>query len=95
MFKISILSNASGTTLKLQGLLAGSSADELENLWQILRVTARQRPICVDLDDITQMSGTGKELLDLMQDDGVVIVERDHRAWRRSVASTDHPLTDR
>jgi ABC-type transporter Mla MlaB component len=94
MLKTSVLSNASGTTLKLEGLLVGSSVDELENLWQILRVTARQRPICVDLDDVKQLSGAAIELLDLMREDGVVVVDRGHRASRPSKESEEHHLAN-
>lgn len=76
MLKISVFSTASGTILKLAGLLAGSGVGELESCWDILRATSGPRPICVDLCEVTKIKRRGEELLDLMRHDGVVIVER-------------------
>lgn len=75
MLKISVVSTASGTTLKLAGLLANPCVDELKTCWEILRAISGERPIYVDLSEVTRVRRRGKELLDLMRHEGVVIVE--------------------
>jgi hypothetical protein len=75
MLKISVVSTASGTTLKLAGLLASPCVDELKTCWEILRAISGERPIFVDLSEVTRVRRRGKELLDRMRCEGVVIVE--------------------
>jgi hypothetical protein len=75
MLKFSILSTASGMTLKLYSMLDGPRVDELERCWQILRMTRGERAMCVDLADVKHVGRRGEELLAAMRRDGIVIVE--------------------
>jgi hypothetical protein len=83
MLRISVFSSPSGTSLRLKGVLCAASADQLESCWQILRATGGDRPICVNLDDVWRVSRAGKELLDQMRTDGVIVVDN---ALRRAPA---------
>lgn len=75
MLKISVLSKASGTILKLAGLLVSPQVDELRTCWEMLRAIADDRPIYVDLSEVKKVKPRGKKLLDDMRQAGVVIIE--------------------
>ena len=79
MLRLSVFSSASGTTLKLYGMLDGSRVDELERCWQILRMTRGDRPLCVELAARKHVGCRGEELLAAMRREGVIIVECDRR----------------
>lgn len=76
MLKITILSTASTTTLKLEGALIGPWVDELERCWHILGTSGR-RAMCVDLASLTRVGPGGKELLGWMHQEGVALVSGD------------------
>jgi hypothetical protein len=73
MLKISVLSTALGTTLKLEGKLGGEGIDQLELCWQALRATAGSRRFCIDIADVSSVSEQGEQLLESISREGAVI----------------------
>ncbi len=87
MLKMTVISGAVGTTLKLEGVLSGPDVDELDRCCGILQAIGGGRPLCVDLTDLMSASPEGMDLLDLLRRDGLMVVEGDRRFGRSSIAS--------
>lgn len=93
MLKITVVSSASTTIMKLEGALTGPWVDELQSCWNILRATRGARALCVDLVALTRIGPGGKELLGLMYQDGVSLISGDYvtRAIVDEVARPTQP----
>ena len=61
-------------TLRLEGTLKGQWVAELRRSWRTIRETAPERPIRVDLADVSFVDSAGKVLLAEMYREGVEIV---------------------
>jgi hypothetical protein len=72
MLRISVTTCPQGTTVKLEGRVAGAWTDELGACWQSLLV-ADARPIRVELDGVTFVDATGRAVLRGMHADGAVL----------------------
>ena len=62
-----------GTTVALEGRLAGPWVDELRASWRSLATTRDARSIRVDLDAVTFIDTAGKALLWAMHQQGAVL----------------------
>jgi len=76
MLRITVTTHPDGTTLALEGRLAGPWVDELRASWRSLVATRDARPIRVDLDAVTFIDSGGKALRWAM-----------HEQWAALVAS--------
>ena len=74
MLRITVTTHPDGTTLALEGRLAGPWVDELRASWRSLVATRDARPIRVDLDAVTFVDSGGKALLWAMHEQGAVLV---------------------
>lgn len=74
MLKITTLTEAEATTLRLEGRLAGPWVRELERCWISTVGTKTNSPLCVDLSAVTYVDGEGKDLLKRMYHDGIKLV---------------------
>ncbi|HTV53993.1 MAG TPA: hypothetical protein VMI06_03680 [Terriglobia bacterium] len=63
-------------TLKLEGKLAGPWVTELEQSWNVILRNEQQRPVAIDLTDVTFISTEGKELLKSMLRQGTNLQSR-------------------
>jgi hypothetical protein len=63
MLKITIDTTSGGTTLKLEGRLAGPWVNELERAWLGALTDQASRPIVMDLCGATFIDAKGRELL--------------------------------
>jgi anti-anti-sigma regulatory factor len=70
MLKITTLEGSNGTTLNLDGRLAGPWVEELARSWRSTVATSGQRPILVDLSEVTFIDADGKKLLAQMFQQG-------------------------
>jgi hypothetical protein len=68
MLKITTRTDARGTTLELEGKLAGPWVEELENFWK--RGTPGRQPVKVLLNAVTFIDKRGKALLTAMHRGG-------------------------
>jgi hypothetical protein len=64
MLRITITSQSEMPTLRLEGKLSGPWVSELKRSWDELHGTAPQRPVAVDLSEVTYVSPEGKTLLE-------------------------------
>ncbi len=69
MLRITIISEASRATFRLEGRLAGAWVDELRRCYQ--EVAPGRSELMVDLDEVTFVDRTGKALLREMSLNGV------------------------
>ena len=74
MPKITIRDTDQGMTLKVAGALIGPWVDELERSMDLLQATRQNRPLRVDLTELTNVSPDGKRLLAAIGQDGAVFV---------------------
>ena len=74
MLRITVTTHPDGTTLALEGRLAGPWVDELRASWRSLVATRDARPIGVDLDAVTFIDSGGKALLWAMHEQGAALV---------------------
>ena len=72
MLKITTQKNTSGTTLKLEGKLAGLWVPELERCWQ--RAVAADEPVKVMLKAVTFIDDAGRGLLAEIHRNGAELV---------------------
>ena len=74
MLRITVTTHPDGTTLALEGRLAGPWVDELRASWRSLVATRDACPIRVDLDAVTFIDSGGKALLWAMHEQGAALV---------------------
>lgn len=72
MLRITVTTAPDGTTLTLEGRIAGAWVDELSVCWQRLREST-PRPIRVNLDGVMFIDAAGKAVLQAMHADGAVL----------------------
>jgi hypothetical protein len=76
MLKITIETALSTATLKLEGKLVGPWVDELERSWHAVRDDSENRPVMVDLCDVTFVDAEGRKLLSWMHQQGARFTTR-------------------
>ena len=74
MLKITTLTNAESTALKLEGRLAGLWVQELERCWDSVVDTTTNHPLTVDLSAVTYVDSDGKDLLKKIHRQGAKLV---------------------
>src|SRR5207253_8796266 len=74
MLRITTSIRPDGTTVALEGRLAGPWVDELRACWRSLAATGGARAIRIDLDAVTFIDTAGKALLWAMHEQGAVLV---------------------
>jgi anti-anti-sigma regulatory factor len=75
VLKISMNGDLPVATLKLEGKLVGAWARELERTWQDLCAPTRQKPLRVDICEVTFADGTGTQILrEIVRTTGAQIV---------------------
>ena len=74
MLKISTVTNAESTALRLEGRLAGPWVQELERCWDSTVATAMNHPLTVDLSAVTYVDSDGKDLLRKIHQRGAKLV---------------------
>ena len=74
MLKITTLTHAESTTLRLEGRLAGPWVQELERCWESTVGTMTTQPLSVDLSAVTYVDVEGKTLLKKMHQQGATLV---------------------
>src|SRR5947207_12166527 len=73
MLRITTSIRPDGTTVALEGRLAGPWVDELRACWRSLAATGGARAIRIDLDAVTFIDTAGKALLWAMHEQGAVL----------------------
>jgi anti-anti-sigma regulatory factor len=63
MLRISLEHESELATLKLEGRITGPWVDELEHTWNDIRETGLERPVVVDLSEVSFVDSEGQELL--------------------------------
>jgi len=74
MLKITTLTNAESTALRLEGRLAGLWVQELERCWDSTVSTTTDHPLTVDLSAVTYVDSDGKDLLKKIHKQGARLV---------------------
>jgi anti-anti-sigma regulatory factor len=74
MLKITTLTNAESTALKLEGRLAGPWVQELDRCWNSIVSTAKNHTLSVDLSAVTYVDSDGKGLLKKIHRQGARLV---------------------
>ena len=74
MLKITTVTNAESTALRLEGRLAGPWVQELERCWDSTVATATNHPLTVDLSAVTYVDSDGKDLLRKIHQQGAKLV---------------------
>jgi hypothetical protein len=70
MLKITIDNAMNAATLKLEGRLAGPWVGELERSWRAVKDDSRDKPVMVDLCEVTFVDTEGRKLLSWMYEQG-------------------------
>ena len=70
MLKITIDNAMNAATLKLEGRLAGPWVGELERSWHAVRDGSGDKPVMVDLCEVTFVDAEGRKLLSSMYEEG-------------------------
>jgi len=73
MLRITTTKRPDGTTVGLEGRLAGPWVDELRACWRSLAATGDARAIRIDLDAVTFIDTGGKALLWAMHEQGALL----------------------
>ena len=74
MLKITTLTNAESTALRLEGRLAGPWVQELERCWDSVVGATTNHPLTVDLSAVTYVDSDGKDLLKKIHKQGARLV---------------------
>jgi anti-anti-sigma regulatory factor len=74
MLKITTLTNAESTVLRLEGRLAGPWVQELELCWGFTVGTTTNHPLSVDLSAVTYVDSDGKDLLKKIHQQGAKLI---------------------
>jgi anti-anti-sigma regulatory factor len=70
MLKITIHNSTNAATLNLEGRLAGPWVAELERSWRVVKDDSREKPVIVDLCEVTFVDAEGRKLLSSMYGQG-------------------------
>jgi len=70
MLKITVDNTINAATLKLEGRLAGPWVSELERSWCAVKDDSRDKPVMVDLCEVTFVDAEGRKLLSWMYEQG-------------------------
>jgi hypothetical protein len=70
MLKITIDNAVNAATLKLEGRLAGPWVGELERSWRAVKEDSQDKPVMVDLCEVTFVDAEGRKLLSWMYEQG-------------------------
>jgi len=70
MLKITVDNTMNAATLKLEGRLAGPWVSELERSWRAVKDDSRDKPVMVDLCEVTFVDAEGRKLLSWMYEQG-------------------------
>jgi hypothetical protein len=70
MLKITIENAMNTATLKLEGRLAGPWVSELERCWHAVKDGSGDKPVMVDLCEVTFVDAEGRKLLSWMYEQG-------------------------
>ena len=70
MLKITIHNSTNAATLNLEGRLAGPWVEELERSWRAVKDDSREKPVIVDLCEVTFVDAEGRKLLSSMYGQG-------------------------
>lgn len=76
MLKITVVRGSEPPTLKLEGKLSGPWVRELEHSWTEIQRHGLVGHIPIDLSDVTFISSEGKQLLELMFQQGADLQSR-------------------
>lgn len=74
MLKITTLTDAESTVLRLEGRLAGPWVQELERCWDSIVGKTTNHPLTVDLSAVTYVNSDGKDLLKKIHKQGAKLV---------------------
>ncbi|MGC9996406.1 MAG: hypothetical protein ABSE79_13890 [Terriglobia bacterium] len=70
MLKITIHNSTNAATLNLEGRLAGPWVEELERSWRAVKDDSAEKPVIVDLCEVTFVDAEGRKLLSSMYEQG-------------------------
>ena len=70
MLKITIHNSTNAATLSVEGRLAGPWVEELERSWRAVKDDSRNKPVIVDLCEVTFVDAEGRSLLSSMYEQG-------------------------
>jgi hypothetical protein len=70
MLKITIHNSTNAATLNLEGRLAGPWVEELELSWRAVKDDSPEKPVIVDLCEVTFVDAEGRKLLSSMYGQG-------------------------
>jgi len=70
MLRITTEDSAESAGIKLEGKLAGAWVHEVEIAWRAMKEKNAQKPITIDLFDVTFIDAEGKKLLKRMSKEG-------------------------
>ena len=70
MLKITIHNSTNAATLNLEGRLAGPWVGELERSWGAVKDDSRDKPVLVDLCEVTFVDAEGRKLLSAIYEQG-------------------------
>ena len=70
MLKITIHNSTNAATLNLEGRLAGPWVDELERSWRAVKDDSPDKPVIVDLSDVSFVDAEGRKLLSSIYEQG-------------------------
>jgi len=70
MLKITIHNAMNAATLKLEGRLAGPWVSELERSWRAVKDDSRDKPVLIDLCEVTFVDAEGRKLLSRLYEQG-------------------------
>jgi hypothetical protein len=70
MLKITIHNSTNAATLNLEGRLAGPWVEELGRTWRAVKDNSPEKPVIVDLCEVTFVDAEGRKLLSSMYEQG-------------------------
>lgn len=70
MLKITIHNSTNAATLNLEGRLAGPWVEELERSWRAVKDDSPEKPVIVDLCEVTFVDAEGRKLLSTIYEQG-------------------------
>ena len=70
MLKITIHNSTNAATLNLEGRLAGPWVEELGRSWRAVKDDSPEKPVIVDLCEVTFVDAEGRKLLSTIYEQG-------------------------